>query len=302
MKKLTSTIHVFAVCFLVLAASAIANAQATRTWVSGVGMDSNPCSRTAPCQTFAGAIGKTAVGGEISVLDPHGYGPVTITKSLTINAEGSLASVLVGLSGTGITVNAGASDVVYLKNIDINGVGNGGTGINWIAGNALIMDRVKIANMTNIGFNINKSANGYLSMTNSSISNCINGGLIATTSTGTIRADIDNTKVFGCSYGFKILANTQFTIKNSSVSGCGIGGFQATGGLAVMNLQACVATHNASGVKTELGGVIRLGQSTVSNNLTKGLDTASGGTIESYQDNYIGGNPGSDAPSPVGKS
>jgi len=65
-----------------------AQAQATRTWVSGVGDDANPCSRTAPCKTFAGAISKTAAGGEISVLDPGGFGAVTITKSITINGDG----------------------------------------------------------------------------------------------------------------------------------------------------------------------------------------------------------------------
>src|SRR3712207_2348146 len=71
-----------AVIALVIPASA--SAQATRTWVSGVGDDANPCSRTAPCKTFAGAISKTANGGEINCLDPGGFGGVTITKSLTI--------------------------------------------------------------------------------------------------------------------------------------------------------------------------------------------------------------------------
>jgi hypothetical protein len=66
----------------------MAQAQATRTWVSGVGDDANPCSRTAPCKTFAGAISKTAPCGEISVLDPGGFGAVTITKSITINGTG----------------------------------------------------------------------------------------------------------------------------------------------------------------------------------------------------------------------
>jgi hypothetical protein len=81
------------------------SAQATRTWVSGVGDDANPCSRTAPCKTFAGAISKTAAGGEINVLDPGGFGGVTITKSISIIAEGVEAGVLV--SGTNaIVVNA----------------------------------------------------------------------------------------------------------------------------------------------------------------------------------------------------
>src|SRR2546423_14193347 len=96
-------------------ATAPAHAQATRTWVSGGGDDVNPCSRTAPCKTFAGAISKTAAGGEINIVDPGGFGAVTITKSITIDGGGSFASVLA--AGTnGINVSAGPSDVVVLRN------------------------------------------------------------------------------------------------------------------------------------------------------------------------------------------
>lgn len=302
MKKLTYTMHVFVACLLVLAAAATSNAQATRTWVSGTGNDGNPCNRVSPCQTFSGAISKTLPGGEISVLDPHGYGSVTITKSISINGEGTLASLLVGSSGTGITVNAGASDTVYIKNLDIIGAGNGSNGINWVAGNALVVEKVRIYNMTSTGINVNKSASGFLSVANSNITNCVVGGIVATTSAGTLRAEIDNTKVFGCGVGYKAIANMQLTIKNSSASGCGTAGFLALGPSAFMNLHGCVATHNVNGLKTELGGLIRIGQSTVSNNITKGVDTASGGTVESYQDNYISGNPNSDAVTNIDRS
>src|ERR1041385_5386568 len=101
--------------------------QASRTWVSGVGDDANPCSRTAPCKTFAGAISKTAAGGEINCLDSAGYGAVTITKGMTINCLGVIGSVLV--SGTnGIVVQAGPSDVVYLRGIEANGLATGVNG------------------------------------------------------------------------------------------------------------------------------------------------------------------------------
>jgi hypothetical protein len=114
-----------ALALVALALPASAMGQATRTWVSGVGDDANPCSRTAPCKTFAGAISKTAAGGEINVIDPGGFGGVTITKSLTIKAEGLTGGVLV--SGTNaIVVAAGASDKVTLKGLDINGAGTGG--------------------------------------------------------------------------------------------------------------------------------------------------------------------------------
>ena len=119
-------------CAVVLLASTLAHAQATRTWVSGVGDDANPCSRTAPCKTFAGAISKTAAKGEINDLDPGGYGGVTITKAISIIAEGVIAGLLV--SGTNaININAAAGDVVVLRGLDINGLGTGLTGINILA-------------------------------------------------------------------------------------------------------------------------------------------------------------------------
>ena len=125
-------------------------AQATRTWVSGVGDDANPCSRTAPCKTFAGAISKTAAGGEINVIDPGGYGGVTITKSITINGGGSFASVLV--SGTnGIIVNVGSTDVVTIRNVSINGVGAGLSGIKMIGAGSLFVENVDIHQFTDKG-------------------------------------------------------------------------------------------------------------------------------------------------------
>src|SRR3954462_14905753 len=113
-----------ALALIALALPASASAQATRTWVSGVGDDVNPCSRTAPCKTFAGAISKTANGGEINCLDPGGFGGVTITKSLTIKCHYTEGGVLV--SGTNaIVVNATATDKVTLRGLDINGIGTG---------------------------------------------------------------------------------------------------------------------------------------------------------------------------------
>src|SRR6266853_237200 len=111
-----------------LLATAPASAQATRTWVSGVGDDVNPCSRTAPCKTFAGAISKTAPGGEIDCLDPGGFGAVTITKSLTIDCDAGAGGVL-NAGFNGIIINAGSNDTIMLRNLAIQGggvLGNGG--------------------------------------------------------------------------------------------------------------------------------------------------------------------------------
>src|SRR4051794_31626686 len=94
---------------LTLALSALLNAQATHTWVSGVGDDINPCSRTAPCKTFAGAIGQTDAGGEISCLDPGGYGNVTIAQSITIDCTSTMGSVLAS-GNPGIIINVDPAD------------------------------------------------------------------------------------------------------------------------------------------------------------------------------------------------
>ena len=113
---------------VLLAMAGQASAQATRTWVSGVGDDANPCSRTAPCKTFAGAISKTAANGEINCLDPGGFGAVTITKSIVIDCAGTLGSVL-NAGTNGIVVNAVATDNVILRNFSLEGAGTGINGI-----------------------------------------------------------------------------------------------------------------------------------------------------------------------------
>ena len=131
-----------------------AHAQATRTWVSGVGDDANPCSRTAPCKTFAGAISKTANGGEINCLDPGGFGGVTITKSMSIICgESGEAGVLV--SGTvGITVAAQPTDKVVLRGLDFQGLGTGTNGINFVSGLILFIDKCNIQSFATNGVNV----------------------------------------------------------------------------------------------------------------------------------------------------
>src|SRR6516162_8972745 len=158
MRKLTLPFGTSATLLLIFLLSSAAQAQATRTWVSGVGDDVNPCSRTAPCKTFAGAISKTAPGGEIDALDPGGLGAVTITKGITIDGGGGqVASILV--SGTnGIVVNAGAADVVTLRNLRINGIqvsGTGGVnGVSYLGGGALHIENCYIFGFTQDGIHV----------------------------------------------------------------------------------------------------------------------------------------------------
>src|SRR5690348_12870175 len=157
--------------------ASFANGQASRTWVSGVGDDANPCSRTAPCKTFAGAISKTAAGGEIDALDPAGYGAVTITKAITIDGGGGqVASVLV--SGTnGIVVQAGPSDVVILRNLRINGIGSGINGIRFLSGKDLNVENVYVFGFTQNGIDIalNQATHASVHILNSVMKN--NGGV-----------------------------------------------------------------------------------------------------------------------------
>ncbi len=125
--------------FCLLAAPEAAHAQASRTWVSGVGDDANPCSRTAPCKTFAGAISKTLAAGEINCLDPGGFGAVTITKSIAIVCDPmSNGGVLVsGTNGINITDGGANTIVVYLSGLDFEGIGSGLSGISFTSGAAL---------------------------------------------------------------------------------------------------------------------------------------------------------------------
>src|SRR5260370_35701592 len=119
-------VHVFV---LVLAGTTMMSAQASRTWVSGVGDDAYPCSRTAPCKAFAGAISKPAPGGEIDCLDPGGFGAVTITKSITIDCGAGQVGSILAAGTNGINVSAGATDIVRIRNLAIQGVSTGSGGI-----------------------------------------------------------------------------------------------------------------------------------------------------------------------------
>src|SRR5947209_3391606 len=133
MTRLSFTFRFLAVVTFTLVVTALAQAQAPRTWVSGVGDDLNPCSRTAPCKTFAGAISKTFINGEIDCLDEGGFGAVTITKSITIEGTygGGFGSILAsGTTGVVISVATSANDplaTVRLRNLSINGTGSSGT-------------------------------------------------------------------------------------------------------------------------------------------------------------------------------
>jgi hypothetical protein len=159
----------------------LAFAQATRTWVSGVGDDVNPCSRTAPGKTFAGAISKTATGGEINVIDPGGFGVVTITKSITIDGNGTFASILA--AGTsGIIINAPGA-VVNLRNLSINGASlaasPGLSGVRILAAAQVNIENCVIFGFTQRGVSVETAADCRLNITDTTIRNCALGAVHA---------------------------------------------------------------------------------------------------------------------------
>ncbi len=179
MNKFRFTINALAVLVFTLAFASLAQAQASRTWVSGVGDDANPCSRTAPCKTFAGAISKTANFGEIDALDPGGFGALTITKSITIDGGGGQVASVLTAGTPGIQISATATDVITLNNLRFQGLrGTGSPGTNAIRiTNALAVHVMNciIENWGNNGIDDVRTNLSFLEVNNTSITNCNNG-------------------------------------------------------------------------------------------------------------------------------
>jgi hypothetical protein len=273
MRKIALPSSTSAALLVISLLSTAAHAQASRTWVSGVGDDANPCSRTAPCKTFAGAISKTAPGGEIDALDPGGFGAVTITKAITIDGGGGqVASTLV--AGTnGIVVNAGANDVVTLRNLRINGIvgtGSGGlNGIRYLTGGALHVEDCYIFGFTQDGINVATSAaNASLFVNNTFLTNNGNGIQIAP-SAGNVRSMLVHVWAQGNS-GFGFLLNP--------ANGVGAG--------TVIDDSSALVNGTGIGVN---GGKLFLGNSIVARN-NFGVETGGSGMVLSYKTNMIDGN------------
>jgi hypothetical protein len=286
--KLFSAVFAFLILAVLLAVPA-AQAQATRTWVSGVGDDVNPCSRTAPCKTFAGAISKTAAGGEISVLDPGGFGVVTITKAITINGDGTLAGIL--SAGTnGIIVNAGANDRVVIRNVSINGVGTGLNGIRYLAGKSLTLDNVTISGVTGRGIDVSLAAAGSLFAQDTRITNCGTGVFVSTT-VGNATAMLDHVSLQNNTNGIEASTNARITISNSVIASNTSNGVLASSGSAEANVSRCQVDHNGLTAinVTASGGRIRISSNDIYNNNTS-ISIAAGGIVNSDGQNRVAGN------------
>lgn len=297
-----------------LAVPATANAQATRTWVSGVGDDANPCSRTAPCKTFAGAISKTAAGGEIDVLDPGGFGAVTITKSVTIGTDPALGGIL--SAGTnGVIINALATDVITLRGLTINAANTGLNGIRILNAGTV--------NIENCYINGNRTAapngNGVLlnhtaglvelnidqcTITENGLNNDGAGILVAPTGSGAANVSISNTKVFNNTRGVRGDASgtsgtVNIVVTDSVVTANTLSGLSIVSGAVspgLLTITDTVASLNASGVNSNGAAAVARLSSTVITGNTSGLLPAAGGQIISYGNNIFDANGAANTP------
>ncbi len=267
----------FVVTFVLALASA-AQAQATRTWVSGVGDDFNPCSRTAPCKTFAGAISRTAKDGEISVLDPGGYGTVTIAKSIYINGThgagyGSVLNTLANGINVNITDAADVRKAVRLRALDINGASQGVNGINIVAANNVwIEDSVIDGNAgdgtsTGIGIRVATAASVNVFVSDTMVHKNTTGIRVNATS-GFAVANIRNSNIEGNGTGVNAATNSFVTVADSRVSNNTTNGIIASVSGAQLTVRDCVISNNATGINAAAGSVVRALSNSVLYNTT----------------------------------
>ncbi|HKR61456.1 MAG TPA: right-handed parallel beta-helix repeat-containing protein [Pyrinomonadaceae bacterium] len=306
MTKLYPSIKALLVVSFVLTVAIAAQAQ-SRTWVSGVGDDMFPCSRTAPCKTFAGAISKTAKDGEISVLDPGGYGAVTITKSIYINGThgagyGSAINALQTAVNINITDSLDVRKAVRLRGLDLNGVSTGTNGVSILAANNVwIEDSVIDGNTGNgtssgVGVRVNTTASCNVFISDTMIHKNVTG-VRANTSVGFVSVSIKNCNIEGNTTGVEAVSGGFVTIQNSRVSGNTGDALKASVSGATINATDCVMAHNngAGANAAASGATVRVASCNVFNNGNSFL-IAAGGTVATDSQNRVVGNGGGVAP------
>ncbi|HEX8571198.1 MAG TPA: hypothetical protein VF759_00450 [Allosphingosinicella sp.] len=280
-----------------------AAAQATRTWVSGVGDDVNPCSRTAPCKTFAGAISKTAAGGEINCLDPGGFGAVSIIKSMTISCPYTEGGALAG--GNGITFNMPATtDVGFIRGLDIFGVNPPTNGVRFVNNGSLTIEDTTIRRFNasgSFGVSYQPSGASRLYILNSTISDNGNGatggGILIqpTGASGSAKVEMRGVRVVrNANNGIRIdttgntaAAGVSVVIHDSEISGHTANGLQVitalgTSPVSAMVVGASIANNTGTGISASgTGTLIRVADTTVTGN-GSGVVAAGGGQIVSF--------------------
>lgn len=283
-----------------LSIATIASAQASRTWVSGVGDDANPCSRTAPCKTFAGAISKTASGGEIDALDPAGYGAVTITKPITIDGNGWGSVLVAGTNGIVINATGVAQGTVHIRNLSINGIGSGVNGIQVLAAGStqgqVVIDNVEIFGFTGRAVNFAGSI-----ATNIDIRNChfLNNQATAvatfpSVNPTTVKITIDSSDLSnngiaaGTAGGVYAQQGGRIVVHNSNLSFNTAPGAEAGAGGEVF-IDDCTLAGNSFGAKTS-GGSLWLSRSTIYGSTGGSAVNNAGGSLFTFGDNKMASN------------
>jgi len=265
----------FAVIGLALPAMAPAYGQATRTWVSGTGLDTNPCSRTAPCLTFAFALTQTAAGGEINVLDPGGFGNLSINKSISIYNDGAGEAGIITSGVNGIVINAGVNDVINLRGLTLNGQG-GNLGVHVLSAGRLSIQNCVIQQY-GTGVNIATSVNIKVKIQDSTIINNTNG-VSSQPGAATTNVAIDRSRIDSNS-GIGVLANGAFggssflTMSDSSASFNAITGVTVRGnaGFGVASLKNVTITGSTG------DGVLLDGTNSFAN-ITESVISGNGGS------------------------
>ena len=293
MTKFYPYLRILMIACFTLAMASMAQAQATRTWVSGVGDDVNPCSRTAPCKTFAGAISKTAASGEIDCLDPGGFGAVTLTKSITIDGTtgAGFGGILASLT-TGVIINDASTAtpntiIVSLRNLSIDGAGNGTDGIRFASGRRLIVEGCVVYGFTSDGLEISPTTgtNFNIIVNNSSFMRNANG-IRQATAIGTLNASYDRLNVSGnTGDGLQATGGTG-NISRSVIDNNAGNGLTASGG-AIVNAASNQVTSNGNGFNCVAPSTMRLSDNDIYRNTT---GIAGGGTYISFGNNRLLGN------------
>ena len=297
MSKFRFTIKVMAIAIFMFATVSIAQAQASRTWVSGVGDDANPCSRTAPCKTWAGAISKTAACGEIDALDPGGFGAVTITKSITLAGTGTFASILASLVN-GIIVNAASTDVVTIRGLSINGFCNGINGMNILQAKTVnVEDCVIFRFNTGNGITVNETNDLALNVRNSVIRDNTNDGINVFSNGGTVKVTLDRVSLTGNGNGLHARQSSRVVANNCNFSNNTTNGVfaDATAGFSTIRVwNSIISLNGANGVRAGNAGGgasgVEIGQNLINHNTGNGVLVGTGGVVETFGNNTIRGN------------
>jgi hypothetical protein len=294
--------------FLSIAALQTTPALAQRVFVAAQGADANPCTFALPCRTFQHAHDVVAAGGEIDVLDPAGYGALTITKAISIQGHG-FSGISVASGGTGITVAADATDAINLNGLLVEGSRAGWFGIRFNSGKSLVVENCVVRNMLVDGlkFSSNAATLQTLSVSDSYFTDSGNNGIfVGASSTGAVTGALERVALYanvvglnlggGAGTGALTVAATDSVAANNISGTEGVGFFVQSvagpGSITRLVLTRSTAVGNGTGVKASgSNSTLRLTQSTIAGNLT-GFSTVAGGVILSYGDNSIDDNGG----------